>query len=88
VETAGTVEGFFGTSGGHPAWQVGVLVVIVAGPVDGEAPRVGGAAVAKPAQLDHGALGVATVDVGEVGPDRTSTPARSGQRTRARSLRR
>ena len=41
VEAAGAVEGFFGGAGGQAAGQVVGLVVVVAGPVDREAPGAG-----------------------------------------------
>ena len=51
-----------------------MFVVVVAGPIDGEAPQVGGAAVAEPAQLEDCAVPIASVDVGEVGPEADVDP--------------
>jgi hypothetical protein len=39
VEAAGAVEGVFGAAGWHAAGEEGVLVGVVAGPVEGE-PQV------------------------------------------------
>ena len=41
VEAAGSVEGFLGGADRVAGGEVGVLVVIVAGAVDGESPLVG-----------------------------------------------
>ena len=52
---------------GRPVGKIDSCVVVVAGAVDREAPVVGGAAVAQPAQLERGAVGQDAVDVAEVG---------------------
>ncbi len=49
VEAAGAVEGFLRGAGGVAGGQDAGLVVVVAGPVDGEAPGVCGSAVAQAA---------------------------------------
>ena len=41
----------------------------MAGPVESEAPGVGRSAVAEPAELEDSSVGLASVDVGEVGPE-------------------
>src|ERR1700733_7070591 len=66
VEAAGTVECFFGGSRWLAAGQVAVVVVVMAGAVDGEPPRAGVAGVAEPAQGQAGAVGQLAADVGEL----------------------
>ena len=69
VEAAGAVEGLMGVAEVCSGGEERVFEVVVAGSVDGEAPEVGGAAVAQSAELDHGCVRVASVDVGEVGSE-------------------
>jgi hypothetical protein len=63
-------------------------VVVVAGPVDREAPEVRGSAVAEPAQLQDGAVALTPVDVGEVGSEADLDAASDGQWARAWPFRR
>jgi hypothetical protein len=67
VETARAVEGFFGGAGEVAGRQDRVLVAVFAGEVAGEAPSLGCAGVAEPAQLE-GAVVVSAADVRELGP--------------------
>ena len=47
VEAAGAVEGFLRGAGREAAGQDGLLVVVVAGTVDGKAPGRGGSGIAQ-----------------------------------------
>ncbi len=53
-------------AGGVDAGQIVVLVVVVTGAVEGEAPAAGRAAVAQPAQRQDLTVGKLAVDVGEL----------------------
>ena len=64
VEAAGAVEGFLRGAGRVAAGQDGLVVVVVAGAVDGEAPAGGGSGVAEPAERQGGAVGELAGDVG------------------------
>jgi hypothetical protein len=88
VESTGTVESLFGAASEHAIRHEGVLIVIVAGPVEGEAPGVGRSAIAQAAQLEDGAAGITSIDVGEVGPEADLNAGEISPRARARALRR
>src|SRR5438067_7084185 len=66
VEAAGAVEGFLRGAGREATGQDGLLVVVVAGAVDGEAPAGGGSGVAESAERQGGAVGELAGDVGEL----------------------
>jgi hypothetical protein len=65
VEPAGTVECFLGAPGELAVGEDAVVVVVVAGSVDGKAPSAGGSAIAQSAQGKDLAVGEVAVDVGE-----------------------
>ena len=66
VEAACAVEGFLRGAGRVAAGQDGLVVVVVAGAVDGKAPAGGGSGVAEPAERQGGAVGELAGDVGEL----------------------
>src|SRR5664279_5372730 len=65
VELGGAVQGVFGGTGEGAGGQDRVFVVLMAGPVDREAPAGSGSAVAQPHQRQRVAVGELPSDVGE-----------------------
>ena len=66
VEAAGAVEGLCGGPGWLAGGQVAVLVIVVAGAVDGEVPRAGVAYLAQAAQRQLWSAGQLPGDIGEL----------------------
>jgi hypothetical protein len=87
METAGAVEGVFRSPFEGSAGKLGVLVVVTAAKVDGEAPIGGGAPIPESAKRQYLTVGKDAVDVGEGGPEaklqilelRPALPLPSGQ---------
>ena len=75
VDASGAVECFFGCPGPCAGGQKQVFVLVLAGPVDGKATEVGGAAAAEPPELEEGAIAQAAVDVAKVGSDANVDPS-------------